>query len=72
MKHPRAADFAWRCANGKYIYWFHNHGGRFIREHHRRTIAYEDRNPVWLVGGVESSAGRSRRSGFMTTTDTSE
>ncbi len=55
MKHPRAANFAWRCENGKFIYWFHNHGGRFIREHpRRRTIAYEDRNPVWLAGGVES------------------
>ena len=55
MKHPRAANFAWRCENGKFLYWFHNHGGRFIREHaRRRTIAYEDRNPVWLVGGVEA------------------
>lgn len=55
MKHPRAANFAWRCQNGKYIYWLHNHGGRFIREHpKRRTIAYEERNPVWLSGGVEA------------------
>lgn len=55
MKHPRAANFAWRCENGKYLYWFHNHGGRFIREHpKRRTIAYEERNPVWLAGGVEA------------------
>jgi hypothetical protein len=54
MKHPRAANFAWRCEDGKYLYWFHNHGGRFIREHpRRRTIAYEERNPVWLCGGVE-------------------
>jgi hypothetical protein len=57
MKHPRAANFAWRCENGKYLYWFHNHGGRFIREHpRRRTIAYEDRNPVWLVAGEEVDA----------------
>ena len=55
MKHPRAANFAWRADNGKYLYWFHNHGGRFIREHvKQRTIAYEDRNPVWLSGGVEA------------------
>ncbi|MBI2690061.1 MAG: hypothetical protein HYX27_27465 [Acidobacteria bacterium] len=55
MKHPRAANFAWRTENGKYLYWFHNHGGRFIREHPRqRTNAYEDRNPVWLSGGVEA------------------
>ncbi|HZT31220.1 MAG TPA: exo-alpha-sialidase [Bryobacteraceae bacterium] len=57
MKHPRAANFAWRCENGKFIYWFHNHGGRFIREHpRRRTMAYEDRNPVWLAGGVEADS----------------
>lgn len=57
MKHPRAANFAWRCENGKYLYWFHNHGGRFIRESaRRRTIAYEDRNPVWLAGGVEANS----------------
>lgn len=55
MKHPRAANFVWRAENGKYLYWFHNHGGRFIREHpKRRTMAYEERNPVWLSGGVEA------------------
>ncbi len=54
MKHPRAANFIWKCTNGKYLYWFHNHGGRFIREHpQRRSMAYDDRNPVWLCGGVE-------------------
>ncbi|MBM3736725.1 MAG: hypothetical protein FJW39_13165 [Acidobacteria bacterium] len=61
MKHPRAANFAWRAENGKFLYWFHNHGGRFILEHpRRRSIAYEDRNPVWLAGGeeVESLKGR--------------
>ncbi|NLC55498.1 MAG: hypothetical protein GX774_01510 [Armatimonadetes bacterium] len=46
MKHPRAANFAWRCANGHYLYWFHNHGGK----------GYEDRNPVWLCGGVEADS----------------
>ena len=46
MKHPRAANFVWRCANGKYLYWFHNHGGR----------GYEDRNPVWMCGGVEADS----------------
>ncbi len=43
MKHPRAANFAWKCENGKYLYWYHNHGGNW----------YDDRNPVWLSGGVE-------------------
>jgi len=57
MKHPRAANFVWKCENGKYLYWFHNHGGRFIGEHpRRRTIAYEDRNPVWLCGGIETDS----------------
>jgi hypothetical protein len=46
VKHPRAANFAWRCSNGKYIYWFHNHGGR----------NYEDRNPVWLLCGKETDS----------------
>ncbi len=57
MKHPRAANFAWRCENGKFLYWFHNHGGRFIREHpQRRSMAYQDRNPVWLCGGREADS----------------
>jgi hypothetical protein len=43
MKHPRAANFVWKCSNGKYLYWFHNHGGR----------TFDDRNPAWLCGGVE-------------------
>lgn len=54
MKHPRAANFAWRCGNGKYLYWFHNHGGHFIRDGAGGGwIPYEDRNPAWLCGGVE-------------------
>lgn len=64
MKHPRAANFAWKCGNGKYLYWFHNHGGRFIGEHpNRLNIAYEDRNPVWLCGGeeIDTPAGREIR-----------
>lgn len=43
MKHPRAANFVWRLANGRFLYWFHHHGGTW----------YDDRNPVWLCGGVE-------------------
>jgi hypothetical protein len=61
MKHPRAANFAWKCENGKFVYWFHNHGGRFILEHpRRRTIAYEERNPVWLAGGVETDSPKGK------------
>ena len=43
VKHPRAANFVKKFSNGKYLYWFHNHGGKW----------YDDRNPVWLCGGVE-------------------
>ena len=57
MKHPRAANFVWRCENGKYLYWFHNHGGRFIKEHpDRRNMAFRDRNPVWLAAGIEQDS----------------
>ncbi len=50
IKHSRAANFVWKCANGKYLYWFHNHGGR----------SYEDRNPAWLCGGVEADTPQGR------------
>ncbi len=54
LKHPRAANFVWKCHNGRYLYWFHCHGGHFVGGHpQRRTIAYQDRNPAWLCGGVE-------------------
>lgn len=54
IKNPRAANFVWKCANGKYLYWFHNHGGRHLAAHPDvRGVAYNDRNPVWICGGVE-------------------
>jgi hypothetical protein len=72
MKHPRAANFAWRCANGRYLYWFHNHGGPAIRrmwgpsteanglQREGGATPYDDRNPVWLSAGIEvaTPAGR--------------
>jgi len=60
MKNPRAANFAWRCLNGKYLYWYHNHGGNFIRRDFSINQGYYDRNPVWLCAGeeVESQNGR--------------
>jgi hypothetical protein len=64
IKHPRAACFAWKCSNGNFLLWHHNHGGRFIRELWGAQAGtnglaadirtpYDDRNPVWLSGGVE-------------------
>ncbi|MFA5192477.1 MAG: LamG-like jellyroll fold domain-containing protein [Verrucomicrobiia bacterium] len=58
VKHPRAANFAWNCSNGKFLYWFHNHGGpsigRMAADFSGRTGSpYDDRNPAWLMAGVE-------------------
>lgn len=50
MKHPRAANFAWRCQNGCYLYWYHNHGG----------TGYEDRNPAWLACGREADSDQGK------------
>lgn len=57
MKHPRAAGFTWRCSNGRYLQWFHNHGGPFLGAHERDELVkspYEDRNPVWVSVGSEA------------------
>ena len=56
VKHARAANFVWKCANGKYLYWFHNHGGPEIARYIPKGIdygPYQDRNPAWLMAGTE-------------------
>ncbi len=57
VKHPRAANFIWNCGNGMFLYWFHNHGGRFIGElgaaGRDGRSPYDDRNPAWLMAGRE-------------------
>lgn len=58
VKHPRAANFVWRCGNGKFLYWFHNHGGPFIGRMQADPSGatgspYNDRNPAWLTAGTE-------------------
>lgn len=54
VKHPRAANFAWGCENGKYLYWFHNHGIDLHNLHPSEWgRGYQDRNPVWMAGGIE-------------------
>lgn len=52
VKHPRAANFVWRCGNGKYLYWFHNHGGA-VALRAPDWDPYRDRNPVWICAGEE-------------------
>jgi hypothetical protein len=43
LKNPRACPRIWKCHNGKYLFWYHNHGG----------WNFESRNPAWVSGGVE-------------------
>jgi hypothetical protein len=73
VKHPRAANFAWNCSNGKLLYWFHNHGGTFIGRMKTGSVGglpaaiagatgspFDDRNPAWLMAGreVDTPAGK--------------
>ncbi|QDV34534.1 exo-alpha-sialidase [Tautonia plasticadhaerens] len=51
VKHPRAANFVRKFDNGKYLYWFHFHGGEPV--HREGWNYYEGRNPAWVLGGVE-------------------
>jgi hypothetical protein len=43
MKTNRACPMIWRTVNGKFLFWFNNHSGK----------SYEQRNPIWISGGVE-------------------
>lgn len=43
IKHPRACPRIWRTSEGRYLLWYHNHGGR----------DFEGRNPAWIAGGIE-------------------
>lgn len=43
LKTPRACPRIWKCKNGKYLFWYHNHSGK----------TFADRNPVWISGGIE-------------------
>ena len=42
IRTPRACPRVWQCANGNYLFWFHNHDGH----------DFNGRNPVWISGGV--------------------
>lgn len=74
VKHPRAANFAWNCSNGKFLYWFHNHGGSFIGRMTTDRVSgvpaaiagangspYDDRNPAWLMAGREVDTPEGKR-----------
>ena len=57
LKHPRAANFVRRFSNGKYLLWFHNHGGEALVASENWQY-YTGRNPGWICGGIE-------RNGFI-------
>ena len=52
IKNPRAFAFARRFSNGKFLLWFHNHGGEPVHLLPRWDV-YLDRNPGWILGGIE-------------------
>ncbi len=45
IKNPRACPRLFKCSNGNYLLWYHNHGG----------IDFKNRTPVWVSGGVEKN-----------------
>lgn len=51
IKHPRAANFVRKFSNGKFLLWYHNHGGEVV--HQKKWEYYASRNPGWITGGVE-------------------
>lgn len=45
IKNPRACPRLFKCKNGNYLLWYHNHGGKDFKQ----------RTPVWITGGVEKN-----------------
>ena len=44
IKNPRACPRLFKCSNGNYLLWYHNHGG----------TDFKNRTPVWMAGGIEN------------------
>lgn len=54
IKHPRAYAPVWKLRNGKYLLWFHHHGGEAAHtDEWGKGGYYQSRNPAWISGGVE-------------------
>ncbi len=53
IKHSRAANFVKKFSNGKFLLWYHNHGGEAV--HNAKWDYYFNRNPAWVCGGVEKN-----------------
>jgi len=52
INHSRAYNPVKKFSNGKYLLWFHNHGGASVHNNADWQY-YQGRNPVWIAGGVE-------------------
>ena len=54
IKHPRAYAPVWKLSNGKYLLWFHHHGGEAaLTDEWGKGSYYQSRNPAWVSGGIE-------------------
>jgi hypothetical protein len=55
IKQPRAANFVWKVSNGKYLQWYHNHGGEAAHSREWTTMAtgYYQPQPRLDFGGIE-------------------
>ncbi len=51
IKNPRACPRVFRCENGNYLLWYHNHDGRDVEARNK------NRDFVWLSGGVLDENG---------------
>ncbi len=47
IPNPRACPRLFKCSNGRFLFWFENNHSK----------SFDHRNPAWLSGGIETSAG---------------
>ncbi len=47
IPNPRACPRLFKCASGRFLFWFENNHSR----------SFDHRNPAWLAGGIENSDG---------------
>jgi hypothetical protein len=54
VRTPRACPKLWRCENGKFLFWYHLHGGPNFAGQYPQPggLNFKDRNPAWIIGGV--------------------
>ena len=66
-----AANFVKKFSNGKFLLWYHNHGGEAV--HNAKWDYYLNRNPAWILAASRRTAsftGPSRRFSSTRESDT--